>query len=188
MSSTVLHPQAPVVEDQRQADRSGRGCEACPQAVAALTSIVQQRRRVGSPRFRRAPPSASAAAGRRSVSRTMRAPAGFPSSPEQCVRLELELDDEAGQAPRRLLQRQHDAAPAVAVERPRDAPAWPRGAREGTALGHEAGLRAGPLEAEDDDEAAADGAALVAASSAGVPTCSRLHRGVIRTGTACRSF
>ena len=51
---------------------------------------------------------------------------------EQRVRLERQLDDEGGQAARRLLQRQHHAAPAVAVERPRHAAA---GAREGHALG-----------------------------------------------------
>ncbi|PUZ50302.1 hypothetical protein GQ55_6G048200 [Panicum hallii var. hallii] len=105
--------------------------------------LVQQRRRVG------ASPTLPARAGlgvrgRRAALRLQDdARAGRVAElAEQRVRLERELDDEAGQAARRLLQRQHDAAPAVAVERPREAPARPRGAREGRALGHEAGARA----------------------------------------------
>ena len=47
------------------------------------------------PSFRRTPPWASAAAGQRSISRMMRAPAGFPSL-RSSVRLEREVDDEAG--------------------------------------------------------------------------------------------
>jgi len=63
---------------------------------------------------------------------------------EQRVRLERELDAEAGRAARRLLRRQHEAAPVMTVERrPREeAPARLRGAREGRALGHETGARA----------------------------------------------
>ena len=84
-------------------------------------------------------------------------------------------DDEARQAPRRLLQRQHDAAPAVAVERPRNAAAGPRGAREGHAAlgrGWRGRRRAGR------------------GGGRGVPTCCiRPHRGVsVRRGSACRSL
>ena len=94
---------------------------------------------------------------------------------EQRVHLERELDAEAGRAARRLLRRQHEAAPVVTVERrPREAPARLRGAREGRALGHETGSREpAPQVAEDEAEAEAG----------------RPHRSVsVRTGIACRSF
>ena len=84
-------------------------------------------------------------------------------------------DAEAGRAARRLLRRQHEAAPVVTVERrPREAPARLRGAREGRALGHETGSREpAPQVAEDEAEAEAG----------------RPHRSVsVRTGIACRSF
>ena len=45
------------------------------------------------------------------------------------------------------------------------------------------------LVAEDEDEADDEDDAAALAASAGVPTCSRPHRGVrVRTGIACRSF
>ena len=73
-----------------------------PHRVPGLLAVAEhgprrllQRQCVGSPAFWRAPPWASAAAGQRSVSRMMRAPAGFPSL-RSSVRLEREVDDEAG--------------------------------------------------------------------------------------------
>ena len=99
--------------------------------------LVQQRRRARSPAL-----PARAALGVRGRRAALRlqddARAGRVAElAEQRVRLERELDDEAGQASRHLLQRQHDAAPAVAVERPREAPARPRGVREGRTLVHD---------------------------------------------------